>query len=439
MGSTPESMHEQWLKRHKAVMPKWLSLYYDSPIELVSGDGRHVVDRDGKRYLDFFGGILTTMTGYNVKEVVSAITEQASNMVHSSTLYLISPMIELAEEIAALSGIENPRVFFTTSGTEANDTALMLATAYRGTNQILAVRNSYHGRSPSALSVTGNIHYRVNAYSPFQVSYVLGGSRLRGPLAQLDDEEYIRRGVLDVEDVLQTQTNGNVAALIAEPIQGVGGFAVPPDGYFGEIKKALDSSGALYISDEVQTGWGRTGEHFWGYGAQGVRPDMITFAKGIGNGLALAGVVAKAEIMDSLHASSISTFGGSPLAAAGGLANLRYLLANNLQDNALKMGSLIARRLQEARSEMSAVADIRGKGLMIGVELCEPGTVTPSPRRANLVMENAKSKGVLVGKGGLSGNVLRVAPPLSITEEEATFGVETLVEALKFGSSEALS
>ncbi len=438
MESIRKSMHEEWLKRHKAVMPKWVSLYYDSPIELVSGDGRYVVDRDGKRYLDFFGGILTTMTGYNVKEVVSAIADQASNMIHSSTLYLISPMIELAEEIASLSGIDNPKVFFTTSGTEANDAALMLATTYRGTNQILAVRNSYHGRSFSALSVTGNSHYRVNSYSPFQVSYVLGGSRLRGPLAQLNDEEYIKRGVLDLEDVLQTQTNGNVAALIAEPIQGVGGFAVPPDGYFGEIKKLLDPSGTLYISDEVQTGWGRTGEHFWGYQAQGVKPDMLTFAKGIGNGLALAGVVARSEIMDSLNASSISTFGGSPLAAAGGLANLRYLLANNLQDNAFKMGSLISSILKEARPEAPAIADLRGKGLMIGVELCEPGTVTPSPKRANVAMEYAREKGLLVGKGGLAGNVLRVAPPLSVTEEEAATGAEILAEALVFASKESL-
>ncbi|SHE31829.1 4-aminobutyrate aminotransferase [Ferrithrix thermotolerans DSM 19514] len=430
MAEIESTLHSGWLMRHKAVMPKWLSLYYDSPIELVSGEGRHVFDRDGRRYLDFFGGILTTMTGYNVKEVVSAISKQAEKMIHSSTLYLISPMIELAEEIATLSGIEDPKVFFTTSGTEANDAALLLATAYRGTNQIIAVRNSYHGRSFSALSVTANTHYRANSYSPFQVSYVLGGSRLRGPLANLGDQEYIERGVTDLEDVLQTQTNGHVAALIAEPIQGVGGFAVPPDGYFGQIQRVLKSSGALYISDEVQTGWGRTGENFWGYKAQGVTPDIVTFAKGIGNGLALAGVVARAEIMDAFSAASISTFGGSPLAAAGGLANLRYLLANKLQENALKTGSVLFATLNSASSEAPAVADVRGKGLMIGVEICEPGTVTPDPTTTSRVMELAKEKGLLVGKGGLAGNVLRIAPPLSLTEDEARYGAEVLAEVL---------
>jgi 4-aminobutyrate aminotransferase len=405
-------------------------LLYADPIALVSGSGRRVTDAEGREYLDFFGGILTTMTGHGIPEVVEAIAAQASQLIHSSTLYLIEPMIALAEEIASLSKIPSPKVFFTTSGTEANEAALLLATGYRRSNQVLAIRNSYHGRSFSTMSVTGNRGYSPTSYSPFQVHFLQGGSRLRGPLAHLDDASYLLRGQEDLIDVLATQSSGDVAALIAEPIQGVGGFSAPPDGYFGELKKILDESGILFISDEVQTGWGRTGEHFWGFEAHGITPDLITFAKGIGNGLALAGVIGRAEIMDSLNASSISTFGGSPLVAAGGLANLRYLLDHNLQENAQLRGGTLMRALKTYAEGSSIVADVRGKGLMVGVEICEPETMVPSPSLTNEILEATKSRGLLVGKGGLAGNCLRIAPPLSVTEEEMEEGIHLLTDAL---------
>ncbi len=427
--------HKELVDRHKAVMPKWVSLYYSEPIAIVSGEGRHVVDAEGNRYLDLFGGILTTMTGYSVPEVVEAIQEQAAKMIHTSTLYLIEPMLELAEKIAKLSKIEDAKVFFATSGTEANDSALLFATARRSSNQILAVRNSYHGRSFSSMAVTSNPGYAVTSLSPFQVFYVLGGSRLRGPLAGLSDKEYIERGVEDLRDLLSSATRGNVAALIAEPIQGVGGFAQAPDGYFGAIQEVLNEYGILYISDEVQTGWGRTGENFWGYEAQGVNPDMITFAKGLGNGLAMAGVVGKGEILDAIGGSSISTFGGGPLVSKGALANLDYLLSNDLQNNAKVVGAKLRDELERMTKGSAIVAEIRGKGLMLGVEICEPGTVTPSPARATVVLEEAKKRGVLVGKGGASGNVLRVAPPLSITEDEAITGAIALAEAIEVASA----
>lgn len=431
--------HSEALNRHNRVLPKWVSLYYKEPIELVSGAGRYVRDSDGKEYLDFFGGILTTMTGYSVPEVVNAISEQASKMLHSSTLYLISPMIELAEKISQLSGIGDAKVFFTTSGTEANDTALLLASAVRNSNMVLAVRNSYHGRSFSSMAVTGNPLYSPSSFYPLNVSYILGGSRLRGPLAGLSDREYIKRGVSDLRDLIDNAVGGNIAALIAEPIQGVGGFVVPPDGYFGAIKQVLDEHGILFISDEVQTGWGRTGENFWGYQAHNLVPDMFTFAKGIGNGIALAGVVGRPEIMDSLQGASISTFGGSPLATAAGLANLDYLLANRLQANALQIGNFMKGRLLTKLSGSQIVGEVRGKGLMLGIELTRPGGLTPFPEGAVEVLEQAKSLGLLVGKGGISGNVLRIAPPLSITLEEAEIGVGLLVQAIDNATKELAS
>ena len=423
--------HADLLARHKAVLPAWLALYYEHPISIVDGDGRRVVDAEGNEYLDFFGGILTTMTGYKVPGVVKAIQEQAAKMLHTSTLYLIEQQIELAERIAELSGIPDAKVFFANSGTEANDTALMLATSYRQSNQVLAIRNSYHGRSFTAVAITGNRSWSATSLSPLQVTYVHGGYKYRSPFGHLPDDEFIAACVADLEDLLNIATAGDVAAMIAEPIQGVGGFVTPPDGFFGEFKKVLDDHGLLFISDEVQTGWGRTGEKFWGYQYHDVTPDMLTFAKGLGNGLAVGGVVARAEIMDCIQANSISTFGGNPLAMAGALANLEYLTEADLQTNAHKVGQQLRSSLEDLGERSEIVGEVRGKGLMIGVELVQPGGTEPNAAAAGQIMEKAREGGLLIGKGGLYGNALRIAPPLSLTEDEATEGYEILEKAIE--------
>jgi len=418
------------LSRHRKVMPSWLSLYYDEPLELVSGEGRHVQDSNGKSYLDFFGGILTNSTGYNVPEVVDAIREQAGRMLHTSTLYLIRPMIELAERISELSTIPDAKVFFVSSGTEAVETALMISCSARSSNQVLALRNSYHGRSFTAMSVTGNRSWSSSSLSPLNVSYVQSGNRLRSPFGPLSDREFIDACVRDLRDVIETTTSGDVACMIAEPIQGVGGFIVPPDGFFGAMKKVLDEYGILFISDEVQTGWGRTGEHFWGFQAHDIQPDLLTFAKGLGNGLAIGGVVGRPELVDSVRANSISTFGGNPLSSAGALANLNYILSHDLQNNALKVGNYLRDQLQVRAGAFGVVGEIRGRGLMIGVELVEPGSLTPNVLAAQSVLEACRHGGVLIGKGGLHNNVLRIAPPMSVTMDEATTFLEVLTEAL---------
>jgi 4-aminobutyrate aminotransferase len=423
-------MHQELLARQMKVLPSWLALYYEHPIALVEGDGRRVRDAEGKEYLDFFGGILTTISGHRVPGVVAAVREQAERILHTSTLYLIPQQIELAERICSLVPIPDARVFFTTSGTEANDTALLLATAYRRSNQVLAMRNSFHGRSFSAVSVTGNRFWSASSLSPFQVTYLHGAYKMRSPFRNLSDSDFMAACAADLEQVLDTASSGDVACLIAEPIQGVGGFATPPDGMYGALKEVLDRRGILFISDEVQTGWGRTGEHFWGFEAHGIVPDMITFAKGVGNGLALGGVVARAEIMNCLGANSISTFGGNPLAAAGALANLDYLLGENLQRNALEMGQRLKAGLEAIAARLPIVAEVRGKGLMIGVELVRPGTLEPDAAAAALAIELAREGGLLLGKGGLYGNVLRIAPPLSVAAPEIEEGLRILDQTL---------
>jgi len=268
--------HKELLARHRKVLPDWVGLYYDEPIALDRGEGRHVWDTEGNRYLDFFGGILTTMSGHAVPEVVEAVRAQADKMLHSSTLYLIEPAIELAERIAELAPVDNPKVFFTSSGSEANETALLLAACYRRSGQVLALRNSYHGRSFATVAITGNRGWSPSALTPVNVSYVHGPYRLRSPFRELSDSDYIAACVDDLRSVIDTQTSGDVACMIAEPIQGVGGFATPPDGLFGAMREVLDDYGIPFVSDEVQTGWGRTGEHYWGIDAHGFRPDAQT-------------------------------------------------------------------------------------------------------------------------------------------------------------------
>ncbi|MGW0824771.1 aspartate aminotransferase family protein [Streptomyces sp. NPDC002845] len=418
--------------RHRAVLPDWLALYYADPMELTHGEGRHVWDAEGNKYLDFFGGILTTMTAHALPEVTKAVSEQAGRIIHASTLYLNRPMVELAERIAQLSGIPDARVFFTTSGTEANDTALLLATTYRRSNQILAMRNSYHGRSFSTVGITGNKGWSPTSLSPLQTLYVHGGVRTRGPYAELSDADFIAACVADLEDLL-----GHVrppAALIAEPIQGVGGFTSPPDGLYAAFREVLQRHGALWISDEVQTGWGRTGDHFWGWQAHGENgpPDILTFAKGIGNGMSIGGVVARAEIMNCLDSNSISTFGGTQITMAAGLANLTYLVEHDLQGNARRVGGLLLERLRAIGAQLPVVREVRGRGLMIGVELVKPGTDEANPDAAAAVLEAARAEGLLIGKGGgHNTSALRVAPPLSLTVAEAEEGAEILERALR--------
>ncbi|GLL01718.1 aminotransferase [Dactylosporangium matsuzakiense] len=400
-----------------------MPVYYEEPIELVTGQGSRVTDSNGKTYLDFFGGVLTNSLGYDLPEVREAVERQLrTGIVHTSTLYLIRQQVELAEKIAKLSGIPDARVFFTNSGTEANEAALQVATNHRGSNSILAVRNSYHGRTAATIAVTGNRSWSASAYSPYNVSYLHSGDRLRGLLRGMSDERYLEAAEEDLREVLATTTAGPVAALIAEPIQGVGGFTHGPDKLMSVWQRVLDEHGILLISDEVQTGWGRTGEHFWGYQAHGVTPDLLTFAKGIGNGFALAGVVGRAEVLEAVQGISFSTFGGNPIATAAGNAVVDYILSHDLQANAARTGAILLEGLRAVDNPI--VAEVRGKGLMIGIELTSAAATAA-------VFESCKRDGLLVGKGGLYGTVIRMGPPLNLSEADAREGLEILTNVLR--------
>jgi 4-aminobutyrate aminotransferase len=423
-------MSDDLLARHRAVLPAWMPVYYgDEALEIVSGSGRRVTDAGGRTYLDFFGGVLTNMIGYDVAEINEAVRRQlATGVVHTSTLYLIRQQVELAEKVARVSGIPDARVFFTNSGTEANETALLMATNVRRSNQILAIKNGYHGRTFATMAVTGHRSWSSSSLSPLNVSWLASGDRLRGRMAGLSDDDLLEAAVDDLREVLTTVTAGDVAALIAEPIQGVGGFVHGPDGVLGAYQKVLAEHGILLIADEVQTGWGRTGDHFWGYQAHGVTPDLITFAKGIGNGFALGGVVGRAGVMNAVPAISFSTFGGNPVSAAAGNAVLDYVLDHDLQANAARVGAILLGGLRAV--DLPIVGEVRGRGLMIGIEFVRPGTTEPDPAATLRVFDECRAGGLLVGKGGLYNNVLRMGPPLTLTEDEAHEGLAILVDAI---------
>jgi 4-aminobutyrate aminotransferase len=425
--------------RHRAVIPSWVATNYSEPIEIASGKGCRVTDSQGNSYLDFFAGILTNMLGYDVAEVREAVERQiASGIYHTSTLYLIRGQVELAEKIAKLSGIPDAKVFFTNSGSEANETALAAALISRKANQVLAMRNSYHGRTFGTVAITGNANWKASSNDPFGTHYLHGTDRNAAAFRNLTDAQYIDACVEDLRDLLTAGINpSDVGALIAEPIQGVGGFTMAPDGLFKAYKEVLDEHGIAFISDEVQTGWGRTGDTFWGIQAHGITPDLMTFAKGLANGFAIGGVVGRADLLDGIRGNGISTFGGNPISTAAGNATLDYVLSHDLQKNAATCGAIVIDGLKAAAGSLKTISDVRGKGLMFAVDLADPATGQPSPQLAAKAMEETRQRGILVGKGGLYGATLRMAPPLTLSEAEAREGLGLLVDALTAVNAQA--
>ena len=424
-------------KRHAAALPEWIALYYERPMELVRGEGFRVWDSEGNEYLDFFGGIVTTISGHAVPEIVEAVQEQATKIFHSSTLYLIENQVKLAEKLIELAPISgDKKVFFTVSGTEANEAALLFATTYRGSSEVIALRSSYHGRSFATMGITGQSSWRPTARSPLDVQYVANPYQYRCSFCRNEG----RCNLLCADDlhaVIETQTTGHVAAFIAEPIQGVGGFIEAPPGYFERVKEILDKTGVLLISDEVQTAFGRTGSHFWGIEAFDAEPDLVTMAKGLGNGLSIGAVMGRAEIIDSISPNlHVSTFGGNHLSSAGALANLNYILENDLQRNADEVGGYLKDRLLKMAEKHPVIGEVRGRGLMLGMEMVGSDG-EPDPQAAVGFMQVCRERGVLVGKGGINANAIRVSPPLTVTREAAKEAANVFEEALaEIGTTE---
>ena len=422
--------HDELKARHEAVLPQWMPLYYEKPIELVRGEGFRVWDSEGNEYLDFFGGIVTTISGHAVPEIVETVREQAGKILHSSTLYLIENQVRLAEKLVELAPISgDKKVFFTVSGTEANEAALLFATRYRGSSEVIALRSSYHGRSFATMGITGQSTWSPTSRTALDVSYLANPYRYRCPFCK-DEPRCNLLCADDLRGLIEAETTGHVAAFIAEPIQGVGGFIEAPPGYFERVKEILDETGILLISDEVQTAFGRTGDHFWGIEAHGVEPDLVVMAKGLGHGLSIGAVMGRAEIIDSISPNlHLSTFGGNHVSTAGALANLNYILDNDLQKNAAEVGGYLKERMLEMAEKHSVIGEVRGRGLMLGIELVGPGG-EPDPEAAVRLLEACRERGLLVGKGGIKANAIRISPPMIVTREAAEEAAAILEEAL---------
>ena len=417
-------------RRHAESLFPSVGLFYDEPIEFRRGEAQYLYDGEGRQYLDFFGGIATVASGHAVPEINQAIKDQLDRVTHTSTLFLIRSQIELAERIRAMTPEKLDKVLFVNSGTEANEAAFLVATLARDSNELIALRHSYHGRSFATINASGQTPWRSSTLSPLHVHYVGNPYCYRCPW----EKTYPSCGLLcarDVEAVIQTTTSGRPAAFVAEPIQGVGGFLTPPPEYFQEVKTILDRHGIPFVCDEVQTGWGRLGVADFGFQAYGVDPDVVVFAKGLGNGVPIGGLIATDELASSIRSLSLSTFGGNPLATTAALANLNYIATHNLRDNARRVGAHLKARLWDLAARHPAIGDVRGLGLLVAVELvADRQTKAPAPALALRVLEEAKRRGLIVGKGGLHANTLRLCPPLIVTESDADAAVAILDEAL---------
>ena len=406
----------------------WFEL---TDLQVTHGAGAVITTVDGTDYLDLTSGIGVVNTGHCHPRVVEAIREQAGRFVHAQVNCYRHDLLEpLAQRLAETTppGIE--QFFFANSGAEATEAAVKLAKQATGRPNVVVFQGSFHGRTHLTMAMTtSKAVYRAGHaplpsgvfVAPFPVTFLTGE----------DEDAAVDHCLREFDLLLATQTAPTeTAAVMIEPVLGEGGYVPAPGRFLHGLSERCAEHGILFVADEVQTGWGRTGDHLWGIEAHGVEPDLMTFAKGLGNGLTIAGVVARAELMDGLAANSISTFGGNPLSCAGALANLRYLLANDLQGNAAKVGGHLRRELEDRRGRWPSVGEVRGKGLMLGIEMVLPGTRRPDPSAASQVLEATREQGVLVGKGGLHGNVLRIAPPLTITTDEADEGVAALDAAL---------
>jgi 4-aminobutyrate aminotransferase-like enzyme len=417
---------EDLLARHRESLFPSVGLFYDEPIELRSGEGQVVRDGDGREYLDFFGGIATVSSGHAIPEINEPIKEQLDRITHSSTLFLIRSQIELAERLRAMTPERLNKVFFTNSGTEANEAAFLITTLNRNSNELIALRHSYHGRSFATINASGQTPWRSSTLSPLQTHYVGNPYCYRCPWGK----EYPSCDLFcasDVEAVIRTTTSGSPAAFIAEPIQGVGGFVTPPPEYFVRVGEILKKYGIPFISDEVQTAWGRIGVADFGFQAYGIEPDVVVFAKGIANGIPIGGVIATDKLAGSIRSLSLSTFGGNPIATTAALANLNYIATRNLRENARDVGGYMQERLWELAEKWPVIGDVRGLGLMIGVELVrDRDTKEPATELVLRLQDEAKRRGLIIGRGGLHANTLRICPPLIVSRGDVDQAIEIL-------------
>ncbi len=422
---------QELAQRHNAVMfPAVHPFYGDHPLAVDYAKDQYVWDVEGRQYLDFFGGVLTVSVGHCNDEVTQRTLEQLQKAQHTSTLYINEVMIRAAEKVVELTPGRLEKVYFTSSGTEANETAIMAARMYTGRSDVIALRHAYSGRTMTAMSVTAHGTWRLGGVVDPHIRHVRNPYVYRAPLG-MSAEELVELCVQDLVETIATTTDGQIAAFMAEPIQGVGGFITPPADYFKRIVPIIREAGGVFIADEVQTGWGRTGHKWFGIEQWGVEPDIMTFAKGMANGSPIGCTVATPEIAEAMQGLTFATFGGNPVTMAAALATMEYIEANDLLTNAAERGAELRSRLGAMQARHPFIGDVRGMGLMQALEIIEPGEEKlPDAAKTAALLGAAREHGLLIGKGGLYGNVIRISPHLNVTAEDIARGCDLIEAAL---------
>ena len=414
---------EEVLKTRQQYCNPAVFTYYENPLMIVDGHMQYLFDETGRRYLDLLAGIVTISCGHCHPKVVEQTRDQLERLQHTTTIYLHPLMGELAKKLAEKMPDGLDVTYFVNSGSEANDLAITMARLYTGHHDVLALRNAYHGGTSSAMGLTSHHTWKYPLPQGSGVHHVENPDPYRGNL----------KGAADVDETIRYATSGQIAAFIAEPIQGVGGVTSGSPEYFQQAYETVRGHGGLCISDEVQTGFGRTGDHYWGFENFDVLPDIVTMAKGLGNGVPLAAVTTRREIAETLtQRIHFNTFGGNPVSMAQGLAVLNVIDEENLQENARVVGAHIKQGLERLMEAHTLIGDVRGRGLMLGAELVrDRRTKEPASAETARLLELARDQGVLLGKTGQHGNVLRIKPPLCITIGDADFALDVLDRSLR--------
>jgi 4-aminobutyrate aminotransferase len=423
---TETTRSEEVIRKHKEYLWPAVTNYYAKPLVADRGSMQYVWDLDGRKYLDFFGGILTISVGHANPKVTSKIKAQVDKLQHTSTLYPNENIVALAEKLAQITPGKLQKSFFTNSGTEANEAAILLARMASNSYDIVALRHAYSGGSMLAKSVTAHAPWRRAGVISVGISHAINPYCYRCPLT-LKYPDCNVACAKDVENLIQTGTSGTIAAFIAEPIQGVGGFITPPPEYFKMVFKIVKNYGGLFIADEVQTGFGRTGKKWFGIEQWEVAPDMITCAKGMGNGVPIGATITTAQLADTFKGLTISTFGGNPVTSVAARATIEVIEEEHLLDNVDTVGRYFRGKLEELQRKYALIGDVRGMGLMQGLELVKDRqTKEPAAEATTQVMERARENGLLIGKGGLYGNVLRISPMLNIAKGDVDEAIKLL-------------
>jgi len=422
---------DEVLRLRQQFLNPGIFLYYKKPLMLVEGKMQYVWNERGKRYLDALGGIVTISVGHCHPEVIDAANRQNEILQHSTTIYLHPNIAHYAEKLASKMPGDLKVCYFVNSGSEANDLALLMARAYTGNYDIIALRNAYHGGGAATMGLTAHRTWKFNVPHSFGVHHAIVADPYRG-LWGRDDVDAGKNYAADVKNLLDFATSGQVGAFIAESIQGVGGCVVFPDGYLKHVYEHIRGAGGVCIADEVQAGFGRTGTHYWGFETQGIIPDIVTMAKGIGNGCPLAAVVTTPKIAATVaQRTHFNTFGGNPVVCAQGRAVLEIIDREKLQENSLKIGNQILAGLNKLKEKHNLIGDVRGKGLMLGIELVKDRqSKDPAKEECAQILETCKDMGLLLGKGGLWGQTIRFSPPMCVNEQDADFLLEVLDRAL---------